>query len=54
MADFFKVAIIDDERDSANALVEQLKRFPRFHVEGVAHNASTGIEMIKDVMPRTA
>lgn len=51
MADFFKVAIIDDERDSANALVEQLKRFPRFHVEGVAENATTGIEMIKDVMP---
>ena len=51
MADFFKVAIIDDERDSANALVEQLKRFPRFHVEGVAANATTGIEMIKDVMP---
>lgn len=51
MADFFKVAIIDDELDSANALVEQLKRFPRFHIEGVAYNASTGIEMIKNVMP---
>lgn len=51
MADFFKVAIIDDERDSANALIAQLKRYPRFHIEGVAENAASGIEMLKKVMP---
>ena len=51
MADFFKVAIIDDERDSANALIAQLKRYPRFHIEGVAENATSGIEMLKKVMP---
>lgn len=51
MADFFKVAIIDDEQASANALTAQLKRFPRFHLEGTAENATTGIEMVKRIMP---
>lgn len=51
MADFFKVAIIDDEQGSAKALIEQLKRFPRFHIEGVASDATSGIDMIKKVIP---
>ena len=29
MSAFFKVAIIDDEQESARALVEQLKVYPR-------------------------
>lgn len=51
MSVFYKVAIIDDEHDSAKALIEQLKSYPRFHVEGVAHDAVSGISMIKRVMP---
>ena len=49
MSAFFKVAIIDDEPESARALIEQLKTFPRFHVDGVAHDATSGISMIKRV-----
>lgn len=51
MSAFFKVAIIDDEPESARALIEQLKTFPRFHVDGVAHDATSGISMIKRVQP---
>ena len=51
MSAFFKVAIIDDEQESARALVEQLKVYPRFHVDGVAHDATSGISMIKRVQP---
>ena len=47
MEEFYKVVVIDDEKASALALVEQLKNYPRFHVDGVAHDATSGILMIK-------
>lgn len=51
MADFFKVVVVDDEPESAKALVNQLSKYPRFRVEGVASNALSGINTIKKVMP---
>lgn len=51
MEEFYKVVVIDDEKASALALVEQLKNYPRFHVDGVAHDATSGILMIKKYMP---
>ena len=51
MADCYKVGIIDDEHASARALISELSRFPRFHVDGVAHDAETGRSMIMRVKP---
>ena len=51
MEEFYKVVVIDDEKASALALVEQLKNYPRFHVDGVSHDATSGILMIKKYMP---
>lgn len=51
MEEFYRVVVVDDEKASAMALVEQLKNYPRFHVDGVAHDAASGIMMIKKYMP---
>ncbi|WP_299233396.1 LytTR family DNA-binding domain-containing protein [uncultured Bacteroides sp.] len=51
MGEFYKVGIIDDEQASARALIEELRKYPRFNVEGVAHDAETGRNMIMRIMP---
>lgn len=51
MEGFYRVVVVDDEKASAMALVEQLKNYPGFHVDGVAHDAASGIIMIKKYMP---
>lgn len=51
MGEFYKVGIIDDEHASARALIEELSKYPRFHVDGVAHDAETGRNMIMRIMP---
>lgn len=51
MSNYYKVVIIDDENASAKALVKELSRYPRFHVDGVAHDAESGKDMIMRIMP---
>lgn len=51
MGSFFKVVIIDDEKASVMALANMLKGYSKFHVDGVAHDATSGISLIKKVMP---
>lgn len=51
MGNYYKVVIIDDENASAKALVKELCRYPRFHVDGVAHDAKSGKDMIMRIMP---
>lgn len=51
MGYYYKVGIIDDEHDSARVLIDELGRYPRFHVDGVAHDAESGKNMIMRIMP---
>lgn len=51
MADYYKVVIIDDEHDSAKALIDCLFYYSKFHIEGVSHDATSGISMVMRIMP---
>lgn len=51
MDGFYRVIVIDDENASAATLVEHLKKYPRFHIECIAGDATTGIMAIKKYKP---
>ncbi len=51
MGDFFKVVIIDDDNESVRELMDMFKGYSRFNIEGIAHDAMSGVNIINRVKP---